>query len=336
MAVDKKMMWAFWGLIALVVIGLVLMVVSMFGKSAGKKSSDGSVALTIPDGEVRPVADSKSAAMRGAVSLDQYFGELVPEGEKTEAVEPPEMVSATPTAGSAVERVFGVGVDGLHSDGEHARLPHHARNDRASLPLTQEEKLEYERKRAEMVRAVLMGETPNQFGGCSDKGTTTPADEEHSQGADFGLKPFRCVFVRDERLRSGQRVSLRLLEELSVDGVVVPENTHLQAICKIGERLELQVHAVNVDGRIVSLALEAYDMDGLRGIYCPETAVSRTSRQAREDAVSTVERTLGGLVGDLAQTVLRTGATLVKRISGEKSVSVVSGYEFYLIKVERH
>ena len=101
MAVDKKMIWAFWGLVALVMIGLVLMVVSGLRRSP-KGASDRSVALTIPDGEAQPVADSKSAAMRGAVSLDKYFGELVPEEE-------PEREPVARSDGSAVERVFGAG-----------------------------------------------------------------------------------------------------------------------------------------------------------------------------------------------------------------------------------
>jgi hypothetical protein len=81
--------------------------------------------------------------------------------------------------------------------------------------------------------------------------------------------------------------------------------------------------------------LDAYDTDGLHGIYCPETSVSKNSRQASNDAISAAGTTFGGLVGDLASTVLRTGASIARSASGEVSVSVVSGYEFYLVKSER-
>ena len=359
MAVDKKMMWAFWGLIALVVIGLVLMVVSGL-RRAPKGASDESVALTIPDGEAQPVADSKSAAMRGAVSLDQYFGELPPEGASGDV----SLVSGAPSAASSehraaesdeavVARTFGVpaSTSGRHSGGA-------SRGGRpASRPMSQEERLEYERKRAEMVKEVLTGasadEMPDQVGhdggqvgqdspasidlsavGSSD-GIITTLDDEPSEGVGYGIRPFRCMFVRDEKLRSGQRVTLRLLEELAVDGVVVPANTHLQAICKIGERLELSVRSLDLGGRIVPLLLEAYDSDGLPGIYCPETSAAKNARKASDEAISTAGRTFGGLVGDLASTVLRTGATIAKSASGEVSVAVVNGYEFYLVKSER-
>lgn len=355
MAVDKKMMWAFGGLIALVVIGLVLMVVSGL-RRAPKGASDESVALTIPDGEAQPVADSKSAAMRGAVSLDQYFGELPPEGVSGDV----SLVSGASSAASSepraaesdeavVARTFGVpaSTSGRHSGGS-------SRGGRpASRPMSQEERLEYERKRAEMVKEVLTGasadEMPNQVGhdgpvapasidlsavGSSD-GIVTTLDDEPSEGVGYGIRPFRCMFVRDEKLRSGQRVTLRLLEDY-VDGAVrIPANTHLAAICKIGERLELSVRSLELGGRIVPLFLEAYDGDGLPGIYCPETSAAKNARKASDEAISTAGRTFGGLVGDLASTVLRTGATIAKSASGEVSVAVVNGYEFYLVKSER-
>ena len=39
--------------------------------------------------------------------------------------------------------------------------------------------------------------------------------------------------------------------------------------------------------------------------------------------------------GSAEWTVIRTGASIAKSATGEVSVSVVSGYEFYLVKAER-
>ncbi|MBR0299158.1 MAG: conjugative transposon protein TraM [Bacteroidales bacterium] len=130
-------------------------------------------------------------------------------------------------------------------------------------------------------------------------------------------------------------MTLRLLEDYVGGGVCIPANTHLAAICKIGDRLELQVRSLEMNGRIIPLALDAYDTDGLQGIYCPETSAAKSAKKASDDAISTAGQTFGGLVGDLASTVIRTGATIAKSASGEVSVNVVSGYEFYLVKAER-
>lgn len=90
-----------------------------------------------------------------------------------------------------------------------------------------------------------------------------------------------------------------------------------------------------MNGIIVPLSLEAYDTDGLQGIYCPETVSSKSAKQASNDAISTAGSTFGGLVGDIANTIIRTGANLARSANGNVSVSVVSGYEFFLVKNDK-
>jgi len=141
------------------------------------------------------------------------------------------------------------------------------------------------------------------------------------------------MFVRNEKIKSGQRVTVRLMEEYNQGGIRIPANTHLQAICKISDRLTLTVRSIEMNGRIIPLALEAYDTDGLPGIYCPES--SRAANTATNDAISAAGSTFGGLVGDLANTVIRTGATIAHSATGEVTVSLSSGYEFYLVKIEK-
>jgi hypothetical protein len=350
----KKLAWMFAAL-AIAVIGLmVYLVLTQFG--GPKTLVEETVTATIPDGEIQKMTASKSEAFRGTISTDAYFdmlGEqcvdddeisLVSDSLKTTKKSTPAPVQQ----GSAVERVFGSAPPDAPSQPTPPTRS-------SSRPMTREEKLEYDRQRAEMVRDVLTGnqeETPSQEGsdetpepksidlsaiGSSD-GIISSLDDDFEDAAvqyEGSKRPFRCMFVRDQKLTSGQRVTLRLLEDYNQDGVRIPANTHLAAICKIGDRLELQVRSLEINGRIIPLALDAYDTDGLQGIYCPETSSQKNSRTATNDAISTAGTTFGGLVGDIASTVIRTGATIAKSASGEVSVSVVSGYEFYLVKAER-
>lgn len=357
---DSNKKWYLFGGLAIVVVGLVVfLLVSVFRPSGPAPTASGSVPVVIPDGDVASLEDSKSKVYRG--STESYFEQLSAAGDEEISLvsdslhtsRPSVPVSGAPAASggaSSVERVFGA----APSTSEAVPVRHSGASSvtRPSRPLSQEEKLEYDRKRAEMVRDVLSGGSP-----VTDQATVSEEapeiepirlaqddgsdgiisylDDEPSEGVGYGVRPFRCMFVRDQKLSSGQRVTLRLLEEYSVDGVRIPANTHLSAICKIGDRLELSVRSLELNGRIVPLSLDAFDTDGLPGIYCPETASSKATRQMSDDAISTAGRTFGGLVGDLANTVLRTGATIAKSATGEVSVSVVNGYEFYLVKVEK-
>ena len=225
------------------------------------------------------------------------------------------------------------------------------------VSMTQDQRLEYDRRRAEMVRNVLAeGEIAGQAGNDDDDkprpemlsrndiatgndGIITSLDDDFDDPSvrysSSAKVPFRCMFGRDQKVVYGQRVTVRLLEDYSADGVFVPANTHLAAVCKVSDRLELSVRSDEMNGRILPLQLVAYDTDGMAGIYSPETSASRNSRIASSDAISAANSTFGGLVGDLANTVLRTGATIAKSASGELSVKVVAGYEFYLVKLER-
>ena len=356
----KKMLIAVIALAVLLVGALVWMVLS--GKKPATEETQ--VTATIPDGEAQKMSDSKSEAFRGSVSTDAYFEMLA----GREADEDISLVSSsdtsTPSAGgaapaassgeSSVDRVFGAPPASSSTPAASPSSGHRASGGGgASRPMTSDERLDYDRRRAEMVRDVLTGgaaeETPAEEPkpeplsidlsavGSSD-GIISSLDDDFDDAAveyEGAKRPFRCMFVRDQKITSGQRVTLRLLEDCVEGGVRIPANTHLAAICKIGDRLELQVRSLEMNGRIIPLALDAYDTDGLQGIYCPETSAAKNRQRASQDAISTAGTTFGGLVGDLASTVIRTGATIAKSASGEVSVNVVSGYEFYLVKSER-
>ena len=362
MQLDKKKQALLFGAICVMVIGFLIFVfISQFG-GGSKAPAEESVTATIPDGEVQKMSDSKSEAFRGRVSTEDYFAEL---GELTEDEEislvssdgrPAAQTGTAPTMTqeqsdeAAVARTFGTPPPSSAAPAPSRRSS--GGGGSASRPMTEQERLDYDRRRAEMVRDVLVGsseeataETPApepqsidlSAVGSSD-GIISSLDDDFEDAAvqyEGAKRPFKCMFVRDQKITSGQRVTLRLLEDYNQDGVCIPANTHLAAICKIGDRLELQVRSLEMNGRIIPLALDAYDTDGMQGIYCPETSASKNSRTATNDAISTAGTTFGGLVGDIASTVIRTGATIAKSASGEVSVSVVSGYEFYLVKAER-
>ena len=365
-----------------IVLSVLVMAISSAFGGRGSSVAEEQVSVNVPEGVAVPVSDSKTEAYRNThISTDQYFAQLSAEedislvsSDGDDRNEEP--LSAGEDEGAAAKRVFGdseVSVAG--SAIERSPVKPGMTGSNCYAQMTQDQRLEYDRRRAEMVRDVMTGsEIAGQSGnddyqaGSDDRrdgDNGRDGDDERSQSAMLSLNdisygnggiitsldddfddpsvrysssakvPFRCMFVRDQKVVDGQRVTVRLLEDYSVDGVFVPANTHLAAVCKVSDRLELSVRSVEMNGRILPLRLVAYDTDGMAGIYCPETSASRNSRRASSDAISAANSTFGGLVGDLANTVLRTGATIAKSASGELSVKVVSGYEFYLVKSER-
>lgn len=222
-------------------------------------------------------------------------------------------------------------------------------------PMTDEEKMEFDRKRAEMMRDVLIGkevetasrtesepilriETSTMPSAKPSSGIISSLDDDVLEDPIANVvedRPVRCIFVRDEKIRTGQRVTIRILEDLMIDGLLIPANSHLSATCTIGGRLSMRVTSIEQRGKIYGLSLDAYDIDGGLGIYCPETGSTRNNSTIKNNAVTAATSTLGGMVGRVAGTIVNTGASLVRNSSGDVTVSISSGYEFYIMKTTK-
>lgn len=386
---DKKS----WMLFVMMLVALIGLLWLVFLPGCGDETAAEKVAMAVPEGIAEEIPESKREAYqekgKKSVSTDEYF-EMLMAAEEEEEIS---LVSSEKIPGQAGNDGYGAGDDGQDvsgrmdgimaqpGKGESAaervfgpapversvpRQPGGSSGSGGSAgaggysgavrqrQMSEEEQLEYDRKRAEMVRDVITGtssepervsppdstaEDEVELRYHSDDDIVFSLDDEFTDdGVNYpeeSKRPFRCMFVKDEKLKDGQRVTLRLLETYEDNGVRIPANSHLNAICKIGNRLELNVKSVEMNGKIIPLNLCAYDTDGLKGIYCPETSSNKNAKKAENDALSASGATFGGLVGDIANTIIRTGVNIARSSSGEVSVNVSSGYEFFLVKSER-
>ena len=163
------------------------------------------------------------------------------------------------------------------------------------------------------------------FSSLSADDDKVPTDEKY---------PFECMFVRAEKVRNGSRVSVRLLEDMVVGGTLIPKNTHLMAMCAISERLNLTVSSVEMNSKIYQLGYEAYDTDGGKGIYCPDLG-GDTRRSVKSRGFSAIGRVIGGRRARLASEAVQTGVSVAQSKSGEVTVSVPSGYRFFIVRKQR-
>ena len=385
---DKKS----WMLFVLMLVALIGLLWLVFLPGCRDETAAEKVAMDVPEGIAEEIPESKREAYqekgRKSVSTDEYFEMLMAEeeislvssekipgqagndgygagddGRGQDVSGRMDGVMVQPgKGGSAAERVFGPAPversvprqsGGSSGSGGSAGAGGYSGAVR-QRQMSEEEQLEYDRKRAEMVRDVITGTSSEAEGASSpdsvdedevelkyhsDDDIVFSLDDEFTDdGVNYpedSKRPFRCMFIRDEKLKEGQRATLRLLETYEENGVRIPANSHLNAICKIGNRLELNVKSVEMNGKIIPLNLCAYDTDGLKGIYCPETSSNKNAKKAENDALSASGATFGGLVGDIANTIIRTGVNIARSSSGEVSVNVSSGYEFFLVKSER-
>jgi conjugative transposon TraM protein len=98
-------------------------------------------------------------------------------------------------------------------------------------------------------------------------GFNTVMPEQH---ADF------IKVVIDENLTgyAGSRIRLRLLDDIDAGNYRIKKGSYLYALITgfSGQRVELSVKSILYENKILPVKLEVYDLDGLAGLYVPESA----------------------------------------------------------------
>ena len=170
------------------------------------------------------------------------------------------------------------------------------------------------------------------LGGESSSGSLSSLGEEDMFVNDDPSHPFKVKFAYDEKVSSGQRVTIRLCEDMVIDGVLIPVNTHLFATCQVGERLKLNVSSIDINGKIYSLNYTAYDNDGAEGLYCPQSEASKIAKEAGEQAGQLAQTAISSAITGYPGRIFQSGASIVRSRNGKVTVSVTAGYTFYLIR----
>ena len=152
-----------------------------------------------------------------------------------------------------------------------------------------------------------------------------------------------CVVVdKTTTLKEGDYVALRLLETARVQQISIPKHSILMAQAKIdGNRMQLLIKSIEMNGRILPVKLSAYDTDGQMGVYIPGSeevsaikemganvggsmGTSFTfSSSAKDQIISEVTRGVMQGAGQLLQKKLRT----IK-------VTLKGGYRLFLVQTK--
>lgn len=160
----------------------------------------------------------------------------------------------------------------------------------------------------------------------------TGLDSEDQYVTIDNSRPVKVMFVKDQKITSGQRVTLRLLDDIAAEGVLIPKNTHLTAQCTIGERLTLKVSNIEINGKILSLGYSAFDNDGNEGLYCPESREKKDDKTIKDQGGNIGTSLLQSAMPGVASQILNTGTSIIRSAGGVKAAQISAGYKFFLLK----
>jgi len=343
-ALDKRQKTLLAGLLAAVVFIVVLLLIPVLVKE--KPQEESSVVAVIPEADLTEGDDSKTASYRNG-NISDYWDEL---GKDNPEPVSPDIQGQAPTddlRGKGSRRPPAMEVDDIFGDYRNAPAPEPAnkqsrgsgKGQRSSpakessaetKPAGQAAVTEEAPKpRAQVKRSGAVSSLDEDVSGDLGNGFSTLDGTDRWVGGEAG-KPYRCMFTRDEKVKSGQRITVRLLEDLVIGTTHVPRNTHLQGLVNISDRMEVSITSLDMGGKILTFHFEAFDTDGGKGIYCSD--LSKTKKEVTEQGLATVTSTLNSRLGRVARDAASVGASIVRNKAGEATVTVPAGYTFYIIE----
>lgn len=128
--------------------------------------------------------------------------------------------------------------------------------------------------------------------------------------------------VQDEQTIIGEtRVRLRLLESAQTPKFTIPKGTIVTANAKFqGDRLQLQVTSIELDGNIIPVDITIYDLDGQQGLYVPYSPEINALTE------------MAGNVGQTSGTSVMLTQSAGQQVAAELSRGIVQGISGYFSK----
>lgn len=142
-----------------------------------------------------------------------------------------------------------------------------------------------------------------------------------------------AVIHETQTLVNGSTVKLRLLNDIFINGVLIPKDNFLFGTASLeGERLNIKINSLRFRNSLFPVDLTVYDMDGINGIYIPG-AISRdvvkqsADRTTQGFGVTTLDPSLGA---QAATAGIETARNLLGKKARLTKVTVKAGYRILL------
>jgi hypothetical protein len=142
-----------------------------------------------------------------------------------------------------------------------------------------------------------------------------------------------AVIHETQTIVSGSTVKLRLLSEINIAGRLVPKDNFVYGIASLnGERLNITVKGVCYNNSILPVALSAYDLDGMEGIYIPGAITRDVAKQSTDNSLQQIG--LNSPDPSIGMQAANAGIQAAKTILSKKvklvKVTVKAGYKILL------
>ena len=142
-----------------------------------------------------------------------------------------------------------------------------------------------------------------------------------------------AVIHNDQVVEAGSTVKLRLLQDVQLEGHLIPRNSFLYGTCSMaGNRLTIAATSVQFQGNLLPVSLKAFDIDGNEGLNIPGSVDRDALKQGAAQGVSsadllTMSPSLGAQAAGIA---IQTGKALTGRKIKTVKIHLKANYQLLL------
>lgn len=144
----------------------------------------------------------------------------------------------------------------------------------------------------------------------------------------------QAVIHEEQTLVSGETVRLRLTQETTIAGVIIPKDQLVYGVASLnGDRLKISIRHIRVADAIIPVDLRIHDADGMEGIRIPGSIPQQVSTQSGSQAL----QGLGFSTFDnsLEAQATSAGIETAKSFLGKKirqvKVNLKAGYQVWIV-----
>lgn len=140
-----------------------------------------------------------------------------------------------------------------------------------------------------------------------------------------------AVVSSKSKITSHGSITITLSDNLPIAGdIALPSGTNIAAKASVMEdRVMLEIESANINGKIVRIALKAYDLDGMEGLFVKNSKLQKSASSSANSTlsnVSSIGENLLGIPGQLAGGIIRGLAGN----GSNGSVTLPEGYKMIL------
>lgn len=152
----------------------------------------------------------------------------------------------------------------------------------------------------------------------------------------------KAIVDEDVKAVDGSRVRLRLLDDIEINDVVLKKNTYLYCIMSGfgSQRVKGKVESVMIDDQLEKVSLAIYDLDGLEGLYVPESRFRETAKDVGGQALQSNMNVTDGMststsftswVSNAAQNGYQRVANALSKNIRKNKAKIKYGTQVYLV-----